>query len=74
MALHFKLQLVVVTDDDQQVSVDALVVLGKGYERLEQVGLTLAGEDGMRTVRECPRLLVAYDVDAEGEKGAERLG
>ena len=22
----------------------------------------------------CPRLLVAYDVDAEGEKGAERLG
>jgi hypothetical protein len=21
----------------------------------------------------CPRLLVAYDVDAEGEKGAERL-
>jgi len=22
----------------------------------------------------CPRLLVAYDVDAEGDKGAERLG
>ena len=30
-----------------------------------------------RTLRHllgCPRLLVAYDVDAEGEKGAERLG
>src|SRR5205085_5261927 len=35
--------------------------------------------DGPRSVKAlryllgCPRLLVAYDVDAEGEKGAERL-
>jgi hypothetical protein len=42
MALRFKLQLVVITDDDQQVPVDELVVLGKDHERLEQVGLTLA--------------------------------
>jgi hypothetical protein len=39
MALRFKLQLVVVADDDQQVSVDDLVVLTKEHERL---GLTLA--------------------------------
>src|SRR5438874_10058101 len=42
MALQFKLQLVVVTDDDQQVSVDELVVLTKDYEQLEHLGLTLA--------------------------------
>jgi hypothetical protein len=42
MALHFKLQLVVATDDDEQVSVDELVVLSKDYARLEQLGLTLA--------------------------------
>ena len=27
----------------------------------------------LRYLLGCPRLLVAYDVDAEGEKGAERL-
>ena len=42
MALHFKLQLVVTTDDDEQVFVDELVVLSKDYARLEQLGLTLA--------------------------------
>jgi hypothetical protein len=42
MALQFKLQLVVVADDDEQVSVDELVVLNKDYERLAQLGLTLA--------------------------------
>jgi len=42
MALRFKLQLVVVGDDDQPVSLDELVVLDKDYERLEQLGLTLA--------------------------------
>ena len=42
MALRFKLQFVVDADDDQQVSVDELVVLDKDYERLEQLGLTLA--------------------------------
>ena len=42
MALQFKLQLVVVTDDDQQVSVDELVVLTKDHEQLEHLGLTLA--------------------------------
>ena len=42
MALHFKLQLVVATDDDKQVSVDELVVLSKDHERLEHLGLTLA--------------------------------
>jgi hypothetical protein len=41
MALRFKLQLVLVADDEQ-VSVDDLVVLDEGYERLEHLGLTLA--------------------------------
>ena len=35
MALRFKLQLVVVADDEQ-VSVDELVVLNKDYERLAE--------------------------------------
>jgi hypothetical protein len=42
MALQFKLQLVVVADDDRQVSVDELIVLNKDHERLEHLGLTLA--------------------------------
>src|SRR6188472_2259869 len=42
MALRFKLQLVVVADDDQPVSADELIVLDKDYARLEQLGLTLA--------------------------------
>jgi len=42
MALRFKVQLVVVADDDQQVSIEDLVVLTKDYERLEQLGLTQA--------------------------------
>ena len=41
MALRFKLQLVVVADDDQQVSVDELVVLDKECDRAEQLGLSL---------------------------------
>jgi len=41
MALCFKLQLVVVADDEQ-VSVDDIVVLNKDHERLEHLGLTLA--------------------------------
>src|SRR4051794_14574307 len=46
MALQFKLQLVVVTDDGEQVSVDDLVALNKDHERLEQLGLTLAEAQG----------------------------
>ena len=42
MALRFKLQFVVVADDDQQVSVEDLVELDKDHERLEHLGLTLA--------------------------------
>ena len=42
MTLRFKLQLVVVTDDHEQVSVDELIVLDKDHERPEQLGLTLA--------------------------------
>ena len=42
MALRFKLQLVGVTDNDEQVFVDELVVLNKDSERLEHLGLTLA--------------------------------
>ena len=42
MALRFKLQLVVVADDDEQVSVDELVLLTKEHERVEQLGLSLA--------------------------------
>jgi hypothetical protein len=33
MALRFKLQLVVVTDDGEQVSVDELVAVNKDHER-----------------------------------------
>jgi hypothetical protein len=42
MALRFKLQLVVVADDGEQVSVDELVLLTKEHERVEQLGLGLA--------------------------------
>ena len=42
MALRFKLQLVVVADDDEQVCVDEIVLLNKEHERLEHLGLTLA--------------------------------
>ena len=42
MALRFKLQLVVVTDDEQQVCADEIVPLNKEHERVEQLGLSLA--------------------------------
>ncbi len=42
MALHFKVQLVAVADEDQQLSVEDLIVLDKDHERPEQLGLTLA--------------------------------
>jgi hypothetical protein len=42
MALRFKLQVLVVADDDQQVSVEDLIVLDKEHERSEQLGLMLA--------------------------------
>ena len=42
MALRFKLQLVVLADNDEQVSVDDIAVLNKDHERLEHLGLTLA--------------------------------
>lgn len=42
MALRFKLQLVVLADNDEQVCVDEVVVLNKDHERLEHLGLTLA--------------------------------
>ncbi len=41
MVLRFKLELVVVADDEQ-VSADDIIVLNKDYERLEHVGLTVA--------------------------------
>jgi hypothetical protein len=41
MALRLKLQLVVVADDEQ-VSVDDIIVLNKEHEQLEHLGLTLA--------------------------------
>jgi len=41
MALRFKLQLVIVADDEQ-VFVDDVVELNKDHERLEHLGLTLA--------------------------------
>src|SRR5919199_581616 len=55
MALRFKLQLVVVADDEQ-VSVDDLVVLTKDYERLEQLGLTLAEAKMLQLDLASPRL------------------
>jgi hypothetical protein len=42
MSLRFKLQLVVVTDDNEQVSVHDVAVLNKDYQRLEHLGLTVA--------------------------------
>jgi hypothetical protein len=42
MALPFKLQLVVVADSHEQVSVDELIVLTKDHEQLEHMGLNLA--------------------------------
>jgi hypothetical protein len=42
MALRFKLQLVAVADDDEQVFIDDIAVLDKDYERLEHLGLSLA--------------------------------
>jgi hypothetical protein len=47
MALRFKLQLVVVADAGQQVSVDDLLALDKEHERLEQLGLTLAEAEAL---------------------------
>jgi hypothetical protein len=37
MALHFKVQLVVVADDDEQLSVDDIVVLNKEHARAEHL-------------------------------------
>ena len=42
MALHFKVQLVAVAEEGQQIPVEDLIVLGKDHERPEQLGLTLA--------------------------------
>src|SRR5437867_10279646 len=42
MPLRFKLQLVAVADDDEQVSIDDVAVLNKDCERLEHLGLSLA--------------------------------
>jgi hypothetical protein len=42
MALRFKIQLMVVADDDQPRFFDELFVFDKDNERLEQLGLTLA--------------------------------
>jgi len=41
MALRFKFQLMVVADDDQQASVDEVVVFDKEYDQPEELGLTL---------------------------------
>jgi len=40
IALRFTLQLVVVADADEQVSVDEIVLLNKDHQRLEHLGLT----------------------------------
>ena len=64
MALRFRLQLVVVADDDQQVSVDDLVVLTKEHDRLEQVGLTLGDRSILSTVDLTAALEFALRVSA----------
>ena len=46
-----KLQLVVVADDGQQVSVDEVIELNKDHERLEHLGLTLARAKASRSVK-----------------------
>jgi hypothetical protein len=63
MALRFKLQLVVGAYDDQQVSVDELVVFDRGSERLEQLGLTLAEAKALLLAP------VAASVDNHGATG-----
>ena len=57
---------------------DALLLL---QEAGDLVGVATLGScnrglsaRALRYLLGCPRLLAAYDVDAEGEKGAERLG
>ena len=52
MALHFKVQLVAVADDDQQVSVEDLIVLDKEHERPEQHLANLPSANGCAR-REC---------------------
>src|SRR5918912_2895048 len=61
MALQFRLQLVVIADDEQ-VSVDELVVLHKDHERLEQLGLTLAEVKAL--LAELQRLVLTRQIAA----------
>ena len=78
MALRFKLQLVAVTDDDEQVAVDELVALNKGYERLEQLGLTLA--EAKALLLEVQRQILTRQIGAflapraAGPRGGRRRG
>ena len=55
MALHFKLQRVVVADSHEQVSVDELIVLTKDHEQLEHMGLNLAEGQGAPAGSSAPR-------------------
>src|SRR5437660_1606530 len=63
MALQFKLQLVVVADDDEQASAaDEIVVLTKDYEQLEHVGLSLA--EAKALLLEIQRQVVSHQIAA----------
>jgi hypothetical protein len=49
MPLRFKLQLVVISDDDKEVCVDRVVVLDKQHDRVEHLGLSLIRKVWRRT-------------------------
>ena len=39
--MHIKIQLIVLSDDDQEQTLEEVVTLEKEFEHLEQIGLTL---------------------------------
>jgi hypothetical protein len=61
MTVHLKIQLVSVTEDGSETTED-LLVLTKKYERLEQLGLTLA--ESKQLLREVQRRVVEQQAAA----------
>ena len=62
LALRFRLQLVAVADDDEQVFIDDIAVLDKDYERLEPLGLSLA--EAKALLLELQRLVLSRQIAA----------
>jgi len=75
--MRLKLRLVTLAEDGQEIDVVDVATLDKGYERVEQVGLTLA--ESKEILRETQRHLVGRQVAAFVEARArcecgKRLG